>query len=51
MDPVLRFISVRQAENAPPAPLRPVRRPEREEGEAEEERLGEGDLVGEGETT
>src|SRR6476620_4292394 len=31
MDPVLRFISVRQAENAPPAPLRPTRRPDREE--------------------
>src|SRR5262245_56773468 len=32
MDPVLRFISVRQAENAPPAPPRPApRRPEREE--------------------
>ncbi len=34
MDAVLRFVSVRQAENAPPAPLRPVRR-EREEGDFE----------------
>jgi len=33
MDNVLRFVSVRQAENAPPAPLRPVKRPEREESE------------------
>jgi small subunit ribosomal protein S6 len=32
MDPVLRFVSVRQAENAPPTPPRPAaRRPEREE--------------------
>jgi len=47
MDPVLRFLSVRQAENAPPASARPVRRPDREE-------LGEGgggdfDGLGEGE--
>ena len=36
MDRVLRFVSVRQAENAPPAPLRPaLRRPEREEPEFE----------------
>src|SRR6266446_3755465 len=37
MDRVLRFVSVRQAENAPPAPPRPVaaRRPEREEAEFE----------------
>ena len=36
MDRVLRFVSVRQAENAPPAPQRPVaRRPEREEPEFE----------------
>src|SRR5262245_27724642 len=33
MDNVLRFVSVRQAENAPPAPLRPAKRPEREEGD------------------
>src|SRR3989442_8598708 len=36
MDRVLRFVSVRQAENAPPAALRPTtRRPEREEQEVE----------------
>ncbi len=37
MDRVLRFVSVRQAENAPPTPPRPVaaRRPEREEPEFE----------------
>ena len=35
MDPVLRYVSVRQAENAPPAPPRTARRPEREEGEFE----------------
>jgi small subunit ribosomal protein S6 len=34
-DPVLRFVSVRQAENAPPAPERHARRPEREEPEFE----------------
>ncbi len=47
MDPVLRFISVRQAENAPPAALRPTRRPEREETEFEEggdvEQMNEGE--------
>jgi small subunit ribosomal protein S6 len=37
MDAVLRHVSVRQAENAPPAALRPLRRPEREEGEGESE--------------
>jgi small subunit ribosomal protein S6 len=36
-DPVLRFVSVRQAENAPPAPPRPVRRPDREDGEGSED--------------
>jgi small subunit ribosomal protein S6 len=46
MDRVLRFVSVRQAENAPPAPPRPAaRRPEREEvdfeGAAEFEGMGE----------
>src|SRR5262249_11008714 len=52
MDPVLRFVSVRQAENAPPATLRPARRPERDEGEdAGGESMGEGDVMGEGETT
>ena len=35
MDPVLRYVSVRQAENAPPAPPRTARRIEREEGEFE----------------
>ena len=52
MDPVLRFVSVRQAENAPPATLRPARRPERDEAEdAGGESVGEGDLMGEGEMT
>jgi small subunit ribosomal protein S6 len=46
MDRILRFVSVRQAENAPPAPPRPAaRRPEREEvefeGAAEFEGMGE----------
>jgi small subunit ribosomal protein S6 len=45
MDAVLRFVSVRQAENAPPAPPRTARRPEREEmdfdGGADLEGLGE----------
>ena len=49
MDPVLRFISVRQAENAPPAALRPARRPEREDMEFEEG--GDVDLAGEGESS
>jgi small subunit ribosomal protein S6 len=44
MDAVLRFVSVRQAENAPPAPQRTLRRPEREEGDFEG-----GDLEGAGE--
>ena len=35
MDRVLRFVSVRQAENAPPTPPRTARRPEREEGDFE----------------
>ena len=35
MDPVLRFVSVRQAENSPPTPPRTARRPEREEGDFE----------------
>jgi small subunit ribosomal protein S6 len=49
MDPVLRFVSVRQAENAPPAPLRPVRRPDREDAEGGGDAVDEGevDLVGE----
>lgn len=45
MDPVLRFVSVRQAENAPPAAPRPAKRPEREEAEFE----GGLDLDGQGE--
>jgi small subunit ribosomal protein S6 len=50
MDPVLRFISVRQAENAPPAALRPARRPEREEPESDEaggdvESMSEGEMT------
>lgn len=40
MDVVLRFISVRQAENAPPASLRPLRRSDRDDGELE----GGGDM-------
>jgi small subunit ribosomal protein S6 len=49
MEPVLRFVSLQQAENAPPTPPRTAaRRPEREEGEAESgEDFGEG--LGEGE--
>jgi small subunit ribosomal protein S6 len=35
MDRTLRFVSVRQAENAPPAPSRPAPRREREEPEFE----------------
>lgn len=35
MDTILRFISVRQAENAPPAPLRPARRPEGRDEQSE----------------
>ncbi len=35
MDPVIRFVSVRQAENAPPAPPRTARRTEREDAELE----------------
>jgi len=36
MDPVLRFISVQQAENAPPATLRHQRPPEAETAESDE---------------
>jgi small subunit ribosomal protein S6 len=36
MDTILRFISVRQAENAPPAPLRPARRPEGRDEQGDE---------------
>lgn len=51
MDAVVRFISVRQAENAPPAQLRLARRPDREEGEGEEAAIPEAELepVSEGE--
>jgi len=44
MDRVLRYVSVRQAENAPPAPLR-TRRPEREEPEFEGELENMGEEV------
>lgn len=45
MDAVLRFVSVRQAENAPPAPPRNVRRPDREEGAEGADELGvDGDM-------
>jgi hypothetical protein len=46
MDPVLRFISVRQDEDAPPAPFRPARGAEAEEPETDEGGL---DLEGAGE--
>ena len=46
MDPVLRFVSVRQAENAPPAAARTARRPERDEMDFEAPDLeGMGDEV------
>lgn len=57
LDPVLRFVSVRQAENAPPAPSRLADRPrpdgrEESEGEAEQgsgsDEFG-GEAVNEGE--
>jgi len=51
MDPVLRFISVRQAENAPPAAPRTARRPERDEVEGAPDEAGDVDLMGEGEMT
>ena len=47
MDPVLRFVSVRRPEGAPPAPPRPAKR-EREREEAEFE-AGEFEGLGEGE--
>jgi small subunit ribosomal protein S6 len=51
MDTILRFISVRQAENAPPAPLRPSRRPEGrdEQGEDFGEMPSEMEMMSEGE--
>jgi small subunit ribosomal protein S6 len=52
MDVIVRFISVRQAENAPPAPPRMARRPEREDGEPDEgigsDVLNEGEATGDG---
>jgi small subunit ribosomal protein S6 len=52
MDVIVRFISVRQAENAPPAPVRMARRPDREDGEpdegAESEMVTEGEAPGDG---
>jgi len=47
MDPVLRFVSVRRPEGAPPAPPRPAKR-ERERDEADFE-AGEFEGMGEGE--
>jgi small subunit ribosomal protein S6 len=47
MDAVLRFVSVRQDENAPPAAPRPPRRPEREEMEFEGEFEAMGDEAAE----
>ena len=44
MDPVLRFVSVRQAENAPPAPPRHTRRPDREDAEGGEDAGDEGEV-------
>jgi small subunit ribosomal protein S6 len=50
MDTILRFISVRQAENAPPAPLRPARRPEgREEPGEFDDVPSEIEMMSEGE--
>lgn len=50
MDAVLRFISVRQAENAPPAPPRTARRPEGREEQGEfDETSGDMDMMTEGE--
>ncbi len=50
MDTILRFISVRQAENAPPAPLRPARRPEGREDQGEfDEMPSDMEMMSEGE--
>ena len=43
-DPVLRFVSVRQAENAPPTPDRTIRRPEPEETDTSTDVGDAGDL-------
>ena len=48
-DPVLRFVSVRQAENAPPTPDRTVRRPEPEETDASPDAGDAGDMESLGE--
>ena len=48
-DPVLRFVSVRQAENAPPTPDRTVRRPEPEETDASLDTGDAGDIESLGE--
>ena len=43
-DPILRFVSVRQAENAPPTPDRTIRRPEPEETDTSTDVGDAGDL-------
>jgi small subunit ribosomal protein S6 len=48
-DPVLRFVSVRQAENAPPTPDRTVRRPEPEETDTSTDVGDTGDMESLGE--
>lgn len=48
-DPVLRFVSVRQAENAPPTPDRTVRRPEPEESDTTLDAGDTGDMESLGE--
>jgi small subunit ribosomal protein S6 len=48
-DPVLRFVSVRQAENAPPTPDRTVRRPEPEESDTSLDAGDTGDMESLGE--
>ena len=47
MDPVLRFVSLQQDENAPPAPVRHLRKPE-DERAVEDEYQGDGFAEGEG---
>jgi len=48
-DPVLRFVSVRQAENAPPTPDRTARRPEPEETDTSLDAGDAGDMESLGE--
>jgi small subunit ribosomal protein S6 len=48
-DPVLRFVSVRQAENAPPTPDRTIRRPEPEETDTSTDVGDAGDMESLGE--